>query len=1029
MLLSYRCTLFAYISQTRVCSLPFLLFVFLFSEIASAGFQFTEVTTSAGIQHTSPSFGASWGDFNGDSFPDIWVSNHYSKPSLYLNNGDGTFSDIIDSVWLQNNIVFQADTHGAAWADFDNDGDQDLIEYAGGNGGGPINPGQYNHMFINENGTLTDKAVELGLAQPETRSRTPTWFDWNNDGLLDVVLTAWLRPDGQGGPGIFTQTDDGLFVRDDITTGVDIVDHTIFSHLTDVTGDGQLDLIFHANQYPLKLYDYSTVPFLDLTQQMVTSRIFVSDVSAKDFLGNGKTELFLARRGDPSGVIQTDTNNIKGRLRISGSEHGIRFGATADSLVTFSLFLEWIGIDQIYIGSTGYQPASSIVQLSALETANHGIVPHNAGIDIGVYVGYNPVTEEWELLASNNNINFYVESVQAISSLQEIGFNTDQLPGPTKLWQVNNGIFEDVSSLVGLAEKLPCGRVTSGDFDNDMDIDIYMICTNPYGNAPNVAFENMGNGQFQILTDAAGAIGSDVGRGESVVSADYDLDGFLDLFLVNGEGPEPFHNGPHQLFKNDGNTNNWIQLDIEGVVSNRDGIGARVFVTAGGVTQYREQSGGMHSVSQDSKRIHVGLGTNQNIDSIVIEWPGGIRQELFDLGVNQILKIMEPGLPFAPGAPNYTLGVSRGVFVWKDTFDGPYHLRTMSDGTPQSFEVSLLSTMPLVSTTPIKLEQSDLLTNHPFGFSLQSELGSWQDGLDFVLAPSSRALISVEESNLPILRQLKFGSNTSSLPPSGWIVNTNELPVPPSFTVGQDAGTFVGRRYSDDKLTLRWNGDGNSRYIDTDLISSHNITAVDILSVESEDVLSTGQNNVHATMHVVEGSDGMNVTTSVGALVGIANAQYELFDLRLVNPTGGQLGESNAYWLPMATPFGQPEFDSSNQKGVFIWKDENDIWHLRLSAGGGYQRITGSIVSSQPLLSVAGYRLEENDVLDTSIANQADFDLGAGQAWIDGIDFQVVEGATLSLDIQSATGEPLELLRIGDQMWPVSSLPVDLSGW
>ena len=84
---------------------------------------FEEVTNATGISYVGPSYGAYWGDFNGDIYPDLYVSNHGMPGILYLNQGDGTFVDITSEVFLQE---LEGDTHGAAWADFDNDGDHDL---------------------------------------------------------------------------------------------------------------------------------------------------------------------------------------------------------------------------------------------------------------------------------------------------------------------------------------------------------------------------------------------------------------------------------------------------------------------------------------------------------------------------------------------------------------------------------------------------------------------------------------------------------------------------------------------------------------------------------------------------------------------------------------------------------------------------------------------------------------------------------------------------------------------------------------
>ena len=373
-------------NNTLALAVLFLVCLTFIPTKAISRFLFEEVTETAGISHSSPSFGASWGDFNGDNKPDIWVSNHYSAPSLYVNNGDGTFVDVTATVWVPLGILDVADTHGAAWADFDNDGDQDLLELSGGNGGGAIFPGQYNHMFVNTGGGFVEKAEEMGLLEPLSRSRTPTWFDWNNDGLLDVVLTAWLRGDGQGGPGIFTQVN-GVFVNDNAITGVTIDDHTPFAHLADITGDSTLDLIFHSNLYPLKIYDIASAPFAEVTTSVAPTSLFVSDVATADFSGDQKVGFFLARRGDPSGVAQVSDNQIKGRIRISGKEHGLNFKTLSE--VNFDIYLEWIGIDRIYVGSSGTNPESSNFSLSSVDPQTHGILPHISGTDIGVYIGFN----------------------------------------------------------------------------------------------------------------------------------------------------------------------------------------------------------------------------------------------------------------------------------------------------------------------------------------------------------------------------------------------------------------------------------------------------------------------------------------------------------------------------------------------------------------------------------------------------------------------------------------------------------------
>ena len=93
-----------------------------------------------------------------------------------------------------------ADMHGAAWADFDNDGDQDLFVEVGANYG--MGEGA-NEFLVNTNGNLADKAVDYGLDYALGRGRTPLWLDWDNDGRLDILMSNEERPDGAAPTALF----------------------------------------------------------------------------------------------------------------------------------------------------------------------------------------------------------------------------------------------------------------------------------------------------------------------------------------------------------------------------------------------------------------------------------------------------------------------------------------------------------------------------------------------------------------------------------------------------------------------------------------------------------------------------------------------------------------------------------------------------------------------------------------------------------------------------------------------------------
>ena len=189
-----------------------------------------------------------------------------------------------------------------------------------------------------------------------------------------------------------------------------------------------------------------------------------------------------------------------------------------------------------------------------------------------------------------------------------------------------------------------------------MDLDIYLANAYPSFNQPNTLYENDGNGNFTKVALGGGATGSEVGIhrldfeiGQRLATADYDNDGFIDIFAgsTTGQSPRKTYLGtPSQLFHNEeginGNNNNWLQIDLQGIQSNRDAIGARVLLTTpDGVTQVREQNGGTHVFAQNSTRLHFGLGQNNTISNLEVQWSSGETTTLANINVNQILDLVE----------------------------------------------------------------------------------------------------------------------------------------------------------------------------------------------------------------------------------------------------------------------------------------------------------------------------------------------------------------------------------------------------
>ncbi|MBW2523532.1 MAG: VCBS repeat-containing protein [Deltaproteobacteria bacterium] len=169
-----------------------------------------------------------------------------------------------------------------------------------------------------------------------------------------------------------------------------------------------------------------------------------------------------------------------------------------------------------------------------------------------------------------------------------------------------------------------------GDFDNDMDLDLVVGST--YPNHYSRLYRNDGDGGF---TDVTYETASAIHQGASVTWSDVDEDGDLDL-VAAGSGRA------HVLINRVGQEQSWVQLDLRGTTSNRDAIGARVTLEAGGVTQLRDlfDSGG-NTNPQRSRIVHFGLGSSGSVDAVTVRWPTGTSETISGVAPNGRYRVVE----------------------------------------------------------------------------------------------------------------------------------------------------------------------------------------------------------------------------------------------------------------------------------------------------------------------------------------------------------------------------------------------------
>ncbi|MDX1395618.1 MAG: CRTAC1 family protein [Gemmatimonadota bacterium] len=217
------------------------------------GGRFTDVTVEAGVLSVHPTQTGAWGDYDNDGWLDLVIGNEgesrgaeprIHELELYHNNRDGTFSEVAAEVGLSSNRFVKA----VMWGDYDNDGLVDLLVSAYDED----NALYHNDGPVNGGWRFTDVTATAGVQAPGF-SLPAWWFDFDNDGWLDILLIGYRvdgpeqmigfrrRPEGADTPHLYINRGDGTFEDATARVGLDRVVHTMGSNFGDLDNDGFLD--------------------------------------------------------------------------------------------------------------------------------------------------------------------------------------------------------------------------------------------------------------------------------------------------------------------------------------------------------------------------------------------------------------------------------------------------------------------------------------------------------------------------------------------------------------------------------------------------------------------------------------------------------------------------------------------------------------------------------------------------------------------------------------------------------------------
>lgn len=264
----------------------------------------------------------------------------------------------------------------------------------------------------------------------------------------------------------------------------------------------------------------------------------------------------------------------------------------------------------------------------------------------------------WTDYNNDGNIDLYISKCLANAQPGN--------PARTNLLYRNNGdgTFTETGAEAGLDDNAQSWSTVFEDFDNDGDFDAFIV----NHDQENRLFRNNGNSTFTNIIADSGIDPFDLGAFENS-SGDFNNDGFIDIFselqnelyLNNGNmtftGQSlPFKPGAigdfsndgfldvtsrSQLWINEGNENHWLKVNLLGLESNRNGIGARVEIYGSWGVQVRELRAGQSFSPMNTLSLHFGLGMADSIDKLVVKWPGGTVTEIYNLSADTTYQIPE----------------------------------------------------------------------------------------------------------------------------------------------------------------------------------------------------------------------------------------------------------------------------------------------------------------------------------------------------------------------------------------------------
>jgi len=509
-----------------------------------------------------------------------------------------TFKHVVSD---EKRYLVESMSGGVALFDYDNDGYLDIyfvncLTVDIYRQGGKTRSALYHN---NGDGTFTDVTDKSGLGDVGWGMGVAVG-DYNNDGFDDLYVTCL------GGNHLFKNNGNGTFSDVTKTAGVADGRWSTGAAFVDYDHDGNLDL-FVANYVE---YDLNHLPEFGKDKTCQYKGIAVQ-CGPRGLRGSGDS--LFHNNGDGT------FSDVSKKAGVSDPNGYFGMGVICSDFDDDGLIDIFVANDStpnLLYHNNGDGTFKEIGFISGTALSENGSEQGSMGVTVGDYdhdgrfdIFITNFVDDYDTLYHNDGHNFFTD----------VAYKTNVAAVSMPLVRWGTKFF---------------------DYDNDGWVDLFIACGHVYPQLEHyrqrkLLHHNNRDGTFSEVAEQFGAPLMQERAGRGVAFGDIDNDGDVDIVINDLDG------SPQVLRNDGGNTNNSILIKTVGVKSNRDGIGARVKVVSGDLTQIDEVRSGGSYISQSDLRLHFGLERRTKIDLIEIRWPSGVVDKITNANVNKIITVKE----------------------------------------------------------------------------------------------------------------------------------------------------------------------------------------------------------------------------------------------------------------------------------------------------------------------------------------------------------------------------------------------------